>query len=250
MPTHRLWPHGRGRLYLGDFDSRQKQIGLEWSLGRRQHSCGISVRLNAMDGDRGVRLFLGIPWLIAFWLTFEGFMPRYWLPGHWYTSKRDGKRYYRSVEREIGIRIFDGTIWFSLWENPMGWGAKDPWWWQFNVCPVDILLGRQKYSDETIRTGRCIVPMPEGGYWASYKVFESAWKRPRWPWPKRATRVEIENDEPIPLPGKGTMPYNCDDDACYWITMALKGSVADAAREYAEDIVRDRIKLCGREIYP
>jgi hypothetical protein len=62
--------------------------------------------------------------------------------------------------------------------------------------------------------------------------------------------VNIDNDEPIPLPGKGTTSYNCGDDASYSISMVYRGSLEATAKEYAEGIVRDRVKRCGREVYP
>ena len=247
----RAWPGGRGWLYLGEMGTNKCQtLALEWHMLKDARHTGATVTLNAVDGDQGICFFVGVHWLFCLWFTIER-VPKWMLPGHWADSRlRPGEKFWYPEEREIGVRIFDQAIWVSLWNNTMEWNKSDPWWWEFTIRPLDILLGRQRYSSETLMTGRCLVPMPEHPYWADYKVFESTWKRPRWPWPTRVTRVEIENDDPIPLPGKGTMPYNCDDDASYSITMVLEGSVDDAARKYANDIVRDRVKLCGREIYP
>lgn len=241
-----IFPHGRGWAYFG----KRKVVGLEWNLGRRQTHCGIGIRLNVVDGCDGIQFFFGIPWLFAFWLTFERFIPNHWLPGFWYTSERDGKRYYHSIKRDIGVRVFDQAIWVSLWENEMEWNRSDPWWWRFNIRPIDISLGREKYTSRNIATGRVNVPMPEKEYEASYRLFESSWKRPRWPWTKHILRVEIENDEPIPLPGKGENSWDCDDDACYSIAMVCDGTVEDAAKKYTAGIVRTRLKRCGSEIYP
>ncbi len=247
----KVLPKGRARLYIGEIGTNKSQtLQLTWLMLRKATFAGISLTFNAVDGCNGIGFFAGVPYLLNLWFTIHK-VPEWMLPGYMIDSPlRPGEQFRMPEEREIGIRVFDKAIWISLWNNQMEWNSSDPWWWQFTIWPLDILLGRTKYNTKTIMTGRCVVPMPEHEFQADYKVFESTWKRPRWPCPKRMLRIEIKNDEPIPLPGKGTTSYNCDDDASYSVTMPLLGSIADAVKEYAGDIVRDRVKRCGREIYP
>jgi hypothetical protein len=229
-------------FYFGD-----RCITIEWYFGKP--SCGFSIDLATGDSDDGIRFYLAIPFLFTLYLVFEGFVPCHWFPGEYRPNSTNGKVYYYTERRCIGVRIHNWIIWVSLWENPHEWSSRDPWWWRFNVDILDLLLGKAKHSAHTIQKGRISIPMPERDYPASYELYDGIWKRPRW-WPLVVRRVNIDNDEPIPLPGKGTTSYNCGDDASYSISMVYRGSLEATAKEYAEGIVRDRVKRCGREVYP
>lgn len=252
-PGGHPWYGGRAHLYFYDQDEVHKQtIGFEWTFLKNAKYCGLELHLNSVDGCRGIMFYIGLYKVANLWLTIEQ-VPKWLLPGHYRQSViHEGEIVWQPEDRTIGVRIFNWTIWVSLWENQMEWNRTDPWWWRFNINIPDLVLGRDKFTKRELVAGICTVPMPEGGYSAHYTVSEFEWRRPRWPWPRRKTYIDIEVDSQhgIPLPGKGENSWDCDDDAAYAIGMELVGTVKDAALHFAHRIVRDRVNRCGREIYP
>ncbi len=247
---HWFW-HGRGWLHIGDraTESTHTTLGLEWGFGKQHRLCMFTLDLNGGDGDQ-IGLSLGIPCLI--WLSFsvEGRWLRPIMPGEWRDSSiNPGKQFWMPIERSMGIRIFDSAIWFSLWENPMESSCCDPWWWAFNFSPVDFFLGRSEYSKHELKTGMVDVIMPEGNYPAQYTIFESTWKRPRWPWSKHMIRAMIEPQTPIPVPGKGESSWDIGDTAVYSMT-CLATSGDGAARRLTESCLRDRRRYGGPDWIP
>ena len=240
-----LFPAGRAWVYVHDRWERTVQtFHWEWHFGRKARHTGLEMTLNAVDGDNGIRWMIGLWKLFCLFFTIER-VPKWLRP--YRITERWGKL---SVERCVGVRVFGGAVWIDLWNNPNEGSSTDPWWWQTVIHPLDILLGRERSSKRILNDGSCAVPMPERDYAAKATLYEITRKRPRWPWVKAYQRVEIETDEPIPLPGKGTTEYNCGDDASYSVSMPCRGSVGEAAKEYAADLVRERVRLCGREVYP
>lgn len=226
--------------HIGD-----RSITLEWGFGKPR--CGFSIDLSTGDSDDGICFYLALPFLFLVYLAFEGFVPRHWFPGEWRTNSIDGKTYYYAEKRSVGVCIHDWIIWFSLWENPNEWNRSDPWWWRFNLHILDFFLGQQKYSACTIQKGRIAIPMPEKAYPANYELYDGIWKRPRWK-TLIVRRLNIDNDEGIPLPGKGTTSYNCSDDASYSVSMVYRGSLDATVKEYAAGLIQDRVKRGG--VYP
>ena len=79
-------------------------------------------------------------------------------------------------------------------------------------------MGQSKYTTNVISDNEEVdIPMPEKVYKGKLKVYEGIWKRPRWPFEQRILRGDLECEEGIPHPGKGTCSYNCGDDATYGI---------------------------------
>lgn len=229
------FPEGRGWLYLDE--DWHKVVGIEYVFGKG--SWGASLHLNWGDYS-GVMFYVGIPLLCSLYLTLENIVPKQWLPGHWEPGK-EGRRWWYPEKREIGITVHDKTIWFKLWANPMEWFKGQPWWWEFNVAPLDVLLGRQKYARRDISEGAVNVWMPEGIYPATYKVFESTWKRPRWPKVKRVIRTDIDLKQPIPFSGKGENSWDCGEDGLWGITI-VTNDPQHAARETAQSALETRRK--------
>ena len=247
----RLFPAGRAWLYLLDrYDRTLQVLHWEWYFGRRARHTGLEMDLNTVDGENGIQWMVGLWGLFCVFFTIER-VPQWMRPWHWSKSySRPGEMFRCPEERSIGISIFDEAIWINLWHNLNEGSTSDPWWWQIVIRPLDILLGRERYQQEILSTGSCTVPMPEHDYHAHATLYEASWKRPRWPCAKSSCYVNIETEEPIPLPGKGTTDYNLDDDASYSVHMPCPGSVQDAAREYAAELIDVRVKRCGKEIYP
>lgn len=245
---HRAWLY----FYSHPEANAVQALGFEWYFGKRARHCGIAISFNVVDGDRGIRFYAGIPWLFNLYFTVER-VPEWMLPWHWEESSlRPGEKFRYPEKRSIGVRVSGWTVWVSLWENEMEWSRDDPWWWKFNINLADLFLGQAKHTRSILAKGECNVPMPEGGYSACYTITASKQKRPRWPWAKRWLYVDIEIDSEngIPLPGKGENSWDCDDDAVYASGRELTGSVDDACADLARSIVQDRVKLCGREVYP
>ena len=245
-----LWPEGRVWLRLGDPEVNARQvIGVEWHFW--QWRCGASIDFNSVDGDHGITVSLSVPGLGSLYATVEQ-VPKWLLPGHFRESVLEpGVQVWQPEERSIGVRVFDWTVWFSLWDNVTEWNRSDPWWWRFNINVPDLVLGKSKFSRLKVASGEIGIPMPEGSYPAKWEIMSCAWKRPRWPWPKRKLYVgfTVQGDG-IPLPGKGENSWDCGDDAICSSGWELMGTVEEAAFEFACRIVQDRVRLCGREVYP
>ncbi len=239
-PRRPLFWRGRAWFYFG----LRREVAIEWSLVHYARSLHAYLSLGGGDSNDEVMFALSIPYLISVYLTFTHFLPAHWFP-------RRKSRIYGSLpcEREIGFRIFDNALWVSLWEDPMMSDRDDPWWWKFTIHPIDVLFGRQHYSDRDLYTGRVDVLMPEGLYPASVRMFESTWKRPRWPWPTRMVRADIVPERPIPHPGKGENSWDCGEDATYSMTCPAR-TPAEAAQMLRESVLHSRAKYGGHGWLP
>lgn len=244
----RAWLH----LYWGDPDQRGRSLtvlGIQWVLARRQHSVGWSFSAGGGDGDRDIDFSIRIPWF-GIYLSADDLLPRKWEfynPGQKYPS-----------ERQIGVTWHDQALWVDLWRDPSeSWGHGGPSFWKdarsrnrsIAIHPLDLLFGKQHYSKRELSTERVDVPMPEGTYPASVVLFESTWKRPRWPIARRLIRAEITPDTPIGEPGKGENGWDCEDDAAYSLT-TVASSAAEAAQALCESVMRTRTQRAGADWVP
>jgi hypothetical protein len=147
--------------------------------------------------------------------------------------------------REIGWQFFSGTFWLRLWHDPMESRCGpngDPWWWEMRVNIPDLLLGRNKYSDEVLETREIVVPMPEGSYTGRCTMKLETWKRPRW-FAKRLVRAHIDMNEgqQIPFPGKGEDSWNCGEDATFGLCTPAR-DVVEATAHLFQSVMRDRAR--------
>lgn len=246
-----MWQHGRGWLVVRSikWDESVATFGLEWLFGRRARVFRAQLSLNGCDGNK-VLLSLGAPWLFSLYPSIGANWLRSIMPGKWTDSVLEpGKQFWMPIEREMGISIHDGYIWFSLWRNPMEWNKSDPWWWEFSFNPADFFLGRSKHSERDLESGMIDVKLPEGAYPANFRVFESTWKRPRWPWPKRMVRVELEPSTPVPIPGKGESSWGLGDNAICSGTYCAS-TPQEAAASLAASALRDRQRYGGPDWAP
>lgn len=190
------------------------KVSLFWTWWTDAIHCGADVHLNAVDGCGGVRFFVGIPWLLNVWLTLDWPWMRRFLPTRMSTTLDPPRPL--PEEREIGFAIHHGKVWFRLWNHPDEWNSSDPWWWSFTFDPADFFLGKSKYTEEVKGIHQVYVNMPEGRYAAKAKMSVCTSKRPRWPRAVVTERIEFDyGDKPIPIPGKGTAPWNLDEDGVY-----------------------------------
>lgn len=209
--------NGRAWLYVG-----RLTFGFEWNLW--SHFCHTELRMD--DGEGEIVLGVALP-PVSLWFSVEG-LPTRWMP-------KDG--------REISVSVHDWAFWFNLWGKPWDWTAKDRW--RHPIFHIDdFFLGRQVYSEQTVAEDRVTIPMPEGPYPGTVRIFESAWKRPRW-FAHRMIRATVTPDTPIPIPGKGTASWNCGEDATHSLTTPAD-TVRKAVLATIESVLRTREKHGSR----
>jgi hypothetical protein len=252
-----MWRYGRAwiNFWRGDGDTgvgyrEVLEINPEWHVQPRA-TAGIGIELGGGDGDTDIQFNLDVG-LARFYLTFDSrsFRPllERILPGRWYVAP-DGRRYRITQEQEITIRWHNGGLWWSLWHPTMEWSSETPKWRHGHFDPTDWLLGRHVYSSSDISTEPVEVPMPEKTYAGTVRMFESTWKRPRWPFVRRMVRADIEVKGGIPHPGKGENSWDCDDDATYSLTCQATTPEAAVAK-MVESVLRDRRRYGGRNWRP
>lgn len=239
-----LWQHGRAWFYVfaseeacKEWTNDHAEIGVSWSLLHRQPSLGFSLD---KGGDSGGELTfsLRVP-RAGVYLSVE-------LPRHW--RKRFGLGGYE--EREIGVRFHDGTLWFSLWNDPHDCDYRAPFSdprsrsRQPVLHLTDLIFGKAKHHTEDLERFEGTLNL-DAGYPITARRFVSEWRRSRWPLPRRVMRVEIEIPGGIPIPGKGENGWDCEDDAIYGRT-APATTIEEAARKLVADVEQTRRKRGGR----
>jgi hypothetical protein len=241
--------HGRAWLRFGSYEKRNSpEAHWEWNLG--SHHIGLELSVGDGDSNDGVQLFFGCG-LIALWFAVEGILPKRFIAWGERRAKRCPWMGYEYMQwpRSIGVRIFSGAIWFDIWNWDGGWSSKQPKWLHFNFSPSDFFLGRPKHSSRLLGAERGNVYMPEGPYPVTVEMREDAWKRPRWPWPKKILRAYIDCPQGIPFPGKGENSWDCGEDATFSLTCPAK-SVQDAISQLQASVLRDRERYGGRNWQP
>lgn len=204
---------GRWVVHFG----KDQSVCIEWHLLAKRVAAGIG--LADYDHAFAARLCL---YLFSLHFVWENWKIENWLRD---LTKRKGETYGNG--RDIGFHWTEETLFVNLWSDPMEWHAKDPWWWQFSICPRDVLLGRAKHSSRVLEEGKRSLTLPEKTYEVTIKITEDRWDRPRWPWPHKLIRTHAEVEGGVPVPGKGTMDYNCGPDAIY--SQTSPGTTFDAA---------------------
>lgn len=234
-----LWRHGRGWLWLNG----RCVFSAEWNPGAR-YFCTLHLDWGAGDSGRNLSLTFGFPFIGFYHVSLDHFLPEWAIDGDYVESTiRPGTKFKMPIPRKIGISIHDGMLWFSLWENPMEWRRNQPKWWAFNFSPADFFLGRAAYSQLDRQPVEAIVTLPEGSYPVTVTIFESSWKRPRWPWPRKMLRAEVDcGVRGIPAhAGKGDNGWDMDDDITYSMTCP-ESTVEGAVKRLEEAIMRDRTR--------
>lgn len=235
-----------GRLCLHTPGRNGGTIG--WSFGKGH--CGASVTLHHPGDDDsisghvavpGIYLYFGLERLLS--ERLQRFL------GLYNPDANVGGKY---ISRRIGWSIHDWTFWARLWDNDNRWSCDDPWWWSFtfSLNPLDI-FGRRRYSSEVIQEQEVEVPMPEGSYMATVKICADSWTRPGFPWwplTKMILRAHVDDMEPIPHPGKGTMSYNCGPDALHGICCPARNP-EEAIGKIVSSVLRDRMRYGGSHRY-
>jgi hypothetical protein len=190
-----------GRAWWGKF-------GWQWVLWSKR--LGVEVGLadygNAITANLCLILF-------SIYVHYDNHKLERWLSDK---TKRADEKYGNG--RTIGVNWFEGSINIHLWNDPMAWRAKDPWWWNMSFRPVDFLFGNPKYSSKSVGFDIRSLPMPEKAYDVHITLTEDSWKRSRWPFAKTVMRANCEIEGGIPVPGKGENSWDCGEDATYGLT--------------------------------
>ena len=209
----------------------------------------VSLGTHAAD-EHGPFLHLG---LFRFWLSVSldfGWVK--WMPDRTF----------------LGLSYHDDSLWLSIWKKEMG-GWTNPRGkslldrlrivkdegisWSFNWR--DFLLGKPKYTTKDLEVHMAAVPMPEGSYPVQVTIFESTWKRPRWPWPRKMIRTTTDvmpnkygspdgrkpGDGMIPYPGKGESSWDCGQSGSSSSTAPCK-TVKEAIEEFRKYIMGRRTR--------
>lgn len=232
-----LWRHGRRWLWLNG----RCVFSMEWQPGSR-YFCTLHLDWGGGDTDRDLSVTVGFPLIGFYHFSLDGFLPEWAVDGKWVDSSyRPGTKFKMAIPRKIGVSVHDGNIWFSLWEYPMAWSSKQPWWWQFSFNPADFVLGRAKYQEMNLFSEAAVLELPEGQYPVMVKVFECTWKRPRWPWARRMVRAEVDcGEDGVPShAGKGENSWDLEDDLTYRMTCP-ESTVEGAVKRLRDSIMRDR----------
>lgn len=230
---------GRGRTAYGParhgrawFCRHEEDLfSCEWAL-RSGSGPGFSFQLNQSDG-REIELRLSLD--AAIYLSVPA-------------PSRLTKLLPRYEDREISIRIFDGTVWWTVWRDPMGdWDRSVPRWREGSWNVLDALFGKDKIERETLDTEDVFLPLPEGDYPATIQL-EQCWHRrtrlPRW-LQRTYVRADVQPTErAVPVPGKGTAAHNCGDGAVYSASFPAR-SVDEAITKFVADRLRDRLRHGG-----
>ena len=146
--------------------------------------------------------------------------------------------------RELDVSVHHGALWWKLWVSSYGWTSTRPRWRDGNFNPADYFLGTEKYAERDLETVERVIVMPEGPYPAAVRMFESTWKRPRWPRSRSLVRAEVTPATPIPIPGKWTA-----QDATHALT-CLAATPDEAAEKMHASVMRDRERRGGKNWTP
>lgn len=206
------WRYGRCWWHFDD----RNEISFEWLFGKLKFNLGLEASLH---GDHTVLFSFVVPlisihWGFSWcWLENRGWYKRFVEPD---------KEHSTFMGKNFSLRIFNWALWWDIYSDEGCWCSGDPKWKSGSFHFIDWLLGSVKCSERTLSEGPTKIPMQEKTYDATYKIFESTWRRKRWPFPKRVVNSTIDCKEGIPHPGKGTCSYNCDDDALFSQTSCVK----------------------------
>lgn len=220
---HPFW-HGRCWLPWAKFE-----FMFSWNF--RSHFCHFYVEQG--DCDHNLLIGWAIP-PVAFWL---GVTNHSWFKKVLKTVPLSPNYPNTMIipNKEWGFSWHDNSIWLRFGGNPNEWSKGQPWWHEIVIHgPSDWLFGKAKYSEREIsQETRWIKPFPNEEYSVHIRLYEAIWKRPRWPFPKKVRRADVEAKEGIPIPGKGENSWDLDDTAVWSSTCN-----AHSAQEAIHDVLK------------
>jgi hypothetical protein len=240
-----------GRLWWKKDSHPSDGLHAEWVIGSKTFNLGFNISKNYVS-EYTMHFDFCIPPISLYWdFIWTWLENREW----WQKIVReDNNKIIRTLpndivitkqaeERRFGIIIFDWTIWWDIYNKPHESSSKDPKWMHGGFNILDFLFGSIKIDSQIISERNIKIPMPEKTYDAVVKMEEITHKRSRWPFIKRFTRADINCEEGIKHPGKGTCDYNCGEDATYGLSC-----MADNPEEAIGKFVASVLHM--RRVYP
>lgn len=184
----------------------------------------------------------GLYFYWSFYISLDFLFIRKFLYKHpnYFYNHGDGRNkgsYWDKRSISFHFNLDNWSLSMVLWDN-MDYEKKRHWY----IVISDKIFGNNKYREEIIDEGKTIITMPEGIYKATYKKFNSFWKRPLLPFEKKIKRIMIDIPGGIPHPGKGENSWDCGMDATFGITMPLNYSetIQEATKRVALGVLKDR----------
>lgn len=227
-PTARLSAirDGRGWLRMG-----RAELGMQWVVFGRP-SFGISLDVGDIEDQLSGHIQC---LLFSFYWSVSGVR---WLD-----------RFTGKGTREISVSVHDTALWWTLWASPYEWRSTDPKWRNGYFHFDDFFLGKSKYTKIDSSPVPATISMPEGDYPATITFIEQTWKRPRLPIARTRKGATVKTGDGIPVPGKGTMSYNCEEDA--FTSIGTSATTIDGAILAAiEAVNRRRLRYGGTDWHP
>lgn len=200
-------------------------IEFEWMFGPYAHDHHFQLNIGGEESDK-LALNIGLHHLFNIWIVLSG----QWL----------AKLPYRQYN--TGFSTCDGYVFLYLWSPVVHCSTDERRKILFD--PLDVLCGRSKYSKRTINTYHDVpIDLPDSTYFADIELFESTWKRPRWPFPLRIIRASIDVKEGIPVPPRGYFAElnGMSEDAVYSLTLTAS-TLDEAIQHTISHILEDRRK--------
>ena len=150
----------------------------------------------------------------------------------------------------VSVRVFDWTLHWNLLSDSQGWSSSTPRWRDGSFNIPRFVLGRRQHRFETLSTHEVDIPMPEGSYRWTIELQRRTWWRPRWPFKlvRLAYDAKALAGEHIPVPGKGTMSYNCGSDGHYGLSSNGR-TVEEAIGNIVGSALHSRKRYGGRHLY-
>lgn len=209
-------------------------------LGHRSkgHGWGVVFGCNGSESDIGVNVYGGR--LLSAWLRFRAPWTERFRRESSHTARHYGVR----------IRPHSGSwVRFEWGHDPMG-GSEGAW--SMNRY---TLLGRVRSETETIDSGVCQIPMPEGVYPAEWEKTRNTSHHVGWLGvlrdrifgPKMSTLFWVDVPGGIPVNGNGDNSWDCDIDGIF----GTGGhTLHDAIGSAAAAALRDRDRNGGPHNLP
>lgn len=232
------------------FHNYEKSISIE--IAGWNSNPSLSIRVDGDERDITFNISFGF----AFYLSFNNFFPKKWYPK--YLSKNHG---YLPSERELSLKIHGGVFWWNFWTDPDSYDNRISKIRRGCFHFLDSIKGKYIYKSEELEKEHFLISMLEGCYnvWVTKNLITYTY--PRW-FTKKIIQFEVKAgyydnknnwiDCGIPIEGKGTMSYNCDEDATYsssfpenWKNLPIK-TCQEAALFFESDMKKDRINRGGR----
>jgi len=239
LPRSILRRTPRGGAILVHFGAPFEAPAMELSVHRTNTIIGSRVTVGAESENIGFGVSL---WPLCVNVSLSD---AFNLPYEWFDhchGRNTGWRF--ALDTDAPSRrwmLHDGYLTIDVWHDRMSWSRDQldhwPWeesGWNFTRHPLRFLFGDldvEVHPDE--EEGEVDITMPEGVYAGRYMLRRirqnRRWWKGAWCW-----QAHIGVGDGIPVPGKGSMPYNIDDDAIHSLAVGFPGADKPAPEQLAQ----------------